>query len=564
MEKNYLELVELGIALGAERNIKRLVERILIGAKKMANADGGTLYILDEDQQVLHFAMVHNDTLNIALGGTTGHDIPFPPLNLYSLETGAPNFSNVATTVALQGKGVNIEDAYVCTDFDFSGTKAFDAGTGYRSKSFLTLPLKNHDDRVIAVLQLINSLDENGAIVPFSEAIERMIGAMSSQAAVALDNQALLEGQRNLLEALIKMLASAIDAKSPYTGGHCQRVPELAKIMAQAAISQTEGAYADFNLNEEQLYEIHIAAWLHDCGKLTTPDSVMDKATKLHTIYDRIHEIRTRFEVLRRDAEIHMLRQQLAGADKAATEQAFQATVAQLEDDFAFVANCNIGDEFMADADVLRLQKIAEIPWVRYFDRTLGLSWEEKQRFHDMPPAPAPAIEKLLEDKPFMMAGSINQGELYNLRIQRGTLTMEERQIINDHIVMTQHMLDQLPFPRALKQVPEIAGNHHEKMDGSGYPKGLRGEDMSVPARIMAIADVFEALTARDRPYKEPKSLSQALKILSFMVKDNHLDKDLFVLFVRSGAFRDYGARFLHPDQLDDVDTEALLASIDA
>ena len=274
---------------------------------------------------------------------------------------------------------------------------------------------------VIGVLQLINAQDDDGEVIPFASHIQPMVEALASQAAVAIDNQRLLQAQRDLLDSFIKVLARAIDAKSPYTGGHCERVPILAKMLAQAACDQTEGPFAGYTLNDEEWYELHLAAWLHDCGKVTTPEYVVDKATKLETIYDRIHEVRTRFEVLRRDAEIEMLRRQLAGEDKAATEAAFAARVAELEQQFAFVAEANIGGEFMAPDKIDRLQVIGAQTWTRYFDRSLGLSWEEATRLKDDPPAPAPAVEPLLQDRGDHRVGIYNRGELYNLSVQRGT-----------------------------------------------------------------------------------------------------------------------------------------------
>jgi HD-GYP domain-containing protein (c-di-GMP phosphodiesterase class II) len=551
------KLIAIGIALSAERNHDRLTESILLEAKDLTKADGGTLYLMSEDGESLAFKIMRNDTLNTALGGTTGQPVPFPPLALYHPETGAPNHHNVATHVALSGETVSIADAYEAAGFDFSGTKTFDAGTGYRSKSFLTIPLKNYSQEVIGVLQLINALNDDGAVVPFSADLQPLVEALASQAAVAIDNQHLIQSQRDLMDSFIKVLARAIDAKSPYTGGHCERVPVIAKMLAEAACAATDGPFADYTLSEDDWHELHLAAWLHDCGKVTTPEYVVDKATKLETIHDRLHEVRTRFEVLRRDAEIEMLRARLDGAETAAAEATFADRVAALEADFAFVAECNIGGEFMAPEKVERLKTIAGRTWTRYFDRTLGLSWEESERLKAAPPPPAPAVERVLEDRPDHHVGVYNRGEVYSLCVQRGTLTDEERKIINDHIVLTQEMLSQLPFPKHLKRIPAIAGNHHERIDGSGYPHGLTGDQMGVSEKIMAIADVFEALTAADRPYKTPKTVSECVRILSFMKADRHIDADLFTLFLTAGVHRAYADRFLRPEQLDEVDIAA-------
>jgi len=578
-EIRYRRLIDLGIALSAERHHDRLMELILSGAKELTNADGGTLYLHDEASQSLHFAIVLNDTLKIALGGTTGKPITFPPLKLYDAE-GNPNHKNVSTAAALSGSTVAIDDAYDAESYDFTGTKAFDANTGYRSRSFLTVPLKNHEGDVVGVLQLINARDHNGHVAPFPEESVSLVEALASQAAVALDNQMLLDAQKKLFTSFIEVIANAIDAKSPYTGGHCRRVPALTNMLTRAATEASHGIFADFDLTEDEWYELEVAGGLHDCGKVTTPEYVVDKATKLETIYNRIHEIRTRFEVVKRDAEIAYWKGLAEGGDGEQLAAERDARLAQLDADYAFVAECNVGGEFMAPEKVERLKKIGETTWLRTLDDTIGLSWEEAQRKPKEKPV-LPVLEHLLSDKaehvvphdkPAMQpdnqwgfkikppAQKFNLGELYNLSIARGTLTAEDRYHINDHIVQTIIMLEALPFPKALKRVPEWAGGHHEKLDGTGYPKGLTLDQMSIPARAMAIADIFEALTARDRPYKTPKKLSECVKILSFMKKDRHIDPDLFELFLTSGVYKDYAAQFLTPDQIDEVDIGQYLA----
>jgi len=575
---SFERLIEVGIALSAERDTNRLMEKILLEAKDLSNADGGTLYLRTEDNN-LKFEIMRTDSLKIALGGTTGKVITFPPVRLRDPATGKENRSNVASCAALTGKSINIPDAYQAKDFDFSGTRKFDQGTGYRSKSFLTVPMKNSQGEIIGVLQLLNALDrKTGEVIPFGDDIQPLIEALASQAAVALDNKQLLDAQKLLLDSFIELIASAIDAKSPYTGGHCQRVPELTKMLTKAACDVKQGPFADFTLNEEEWYELHISAWLHDCGKVTTPEYVVDKATKLETIYDRIHEVRTRFEVVKRDAEIAYLKALLEGKEDPEKLRArLGERLKKLDDDFAFIAQSNVGGEFMAPEKIDRVKEIAKIQWQRTLDDRIGIAHEEKKRKDRVPPPKLPVVESLLSDRedhiiyreeaePAAAADNqfgfkldvpqhkFNLGEVYNLCIARGTLTAEERFKINDHIVQTIIMLGQLPFPKHLKRVPEYAGGHHEKMDGTGYPKKLNKNDMSIPARIMAIADIFEALTAADRPYKAPKKLSESIKIMSFMKKDAHIDPDLFELFLTSGVYKDYADRFLDPSQIDDVD----------
>ena len=519
-------LLKVGTALSAEKDGTHLLEMILQEAKNIAFADGGTLYIRIDDDQ-LGFEIMLNDTLGIHTGGTSGVPVILPPLPLYN-RRGEPNLDKVAVCAAIQGKTINIPDAYTNTDFEFSGTRAFDKQTGYRSQSFLTVPMKNSEGEVIGVLQLINALNPvTKEIGVFSASEQELVESLASQAAVALDNQRLHEDQRHLFDALIKLVATAIDDKSPYTGGHCRRVSELTMMLADATVMTQEGVLKDFTLTKEGRYELEVAGWLHDCGKITTPEFVIDKATKLETIFDRIQLMDTRFEVLKRDAEIAMLREQLAAqargetVDIKALEKKFAQQIESLNEDREFLRQCNRGGEFMSYALKERVLHIAQHRWV------------------------TPAGKK---------AYFLSEEEVYNFTITKGTLTPEERKVINSHIDVTIDMLNALPYPKYLKNVPEYAGGHHEHMDGSGYPKGLTGDKMSIPARIMGISDVFEALTATDRPYKKPMPLSQALTILGRMKEDKHIDPDLFDVFIHERVYLQYAKNFLAPEQIDEFD----------
>ncbi|MDP6932293.1 MAG: HD domain-containing phosphohydrolase [Myxococcota bacterium] len=515
----------VGIALAAENDSDRLMELILLEAKALCRADAGTLYLRSE-QDTLCFTIMHTDSLGVAMGGTTGKDIRLPPIPLFDPETGRPNHHNVASHAVLLKQSVNIPDAYDYEgDLDFSGTRSFDLHNNYRSKSFLTIPLCNQKNRVLGVLQLINAKGPEGELIPFSAGLQETVETLASQAAVILDNKLLVDAQAALLESFIKLIAEAIDAKSPYTGAHCGRVPVLTEMLARAACDSLSPPFTDFVLSDEEWYELHIAAWLHDCGKVTTPVHVMDKATKLETIFDRIEVVRARFEVLRREVEVDRLEGRLRGDEPAAVDARAQAELAQIEDDLAFLETVNLGGEYLDEEKKGRVRQIGARSVVQG-----GVA-----------------------------CALLGPEEVDNLCISRGTLNREERIVINGHMSQTIKMLQKLPFPRHLKRVPEYAGGHHEKMDGSGYPRGLYAGDMSIPARIMAIADVFEALTAQDRPYKPGKTLSQAMRIMGFMKKDNHLDPHLFDLFVRSGIFREYGARFLPEELLDEVDVQSLL-----
>jgi HD-GYP domain-containing protein (c-di-GMP phosphodiesterase class II) len=523
-------LYRVGVALSAEQDRDRLVERILLEAKDLTRADGGTVYLAVEERpegargerrptaRHLRFAMVRNDTLGIAQGGTTGVAITLAPVPLFD-ESGQPNHKNVASHCAITQRSVNVADAYAEPGFDFSGTKAFDLQTGYRSQSFLTIPMVSAEGRVIGVLQLINARDEDGAVVPFDGRQQEIVEALASQAAIALDNQQLLAGQKALLESFIQLIANAIDAKSPYTGGHCTRVPIITEMLARAACDALEGPFKDFQLSSEEWYELRIASWLHDCGKVVTPIHVMDKATKLETIHDRIETVRLRFQLRRMEFELAFARE---GGDRAILDEQLR----QLDDDLAFIVHANVGGEFLSPEKQARIRAIAATPV------TVGGK----------------------------VTALLSEDEAKNLCISRGTLNDDERVIINGHMVQTIRMLEALPFPRNLQRVPEIAGGHHEKMDGSGYPRGIWASDLSLPARMMAIADVFEALTAQDRPYKSAKTLSETMRIMSFMKRDNHLDPQLFDLFVTSGIYRTYADKYLPAELVDPVDEAALLA----
>ncbi|MEO5332803.1 MAG: GAF domain-containing protein [Magnetococcus sp. YQC-5] len=571
------KLVALGVSLAAERDIDALLENILLGAKSLTHADAGTLYLSTKDD-CLKFSIVRTDSLGIAMGGAGKKPAFMPAVSMY--KDGKPNHHNIASHAALSAETVVVEDAYDCQAFDFSGVLEFDRGTGYRSQSFLTVPLKPRQGKVIGVIQLINAMDPTtGKVVPFDPEVITFVEALAAQAAMTLDNQMLLQAQKDLFNSFIRLIAAAIDAKSPYTGGHCERVPELARLLAHAVCNTKHEGFADFTMSEDEMQEMHIASWLHDCGKVTTPEYVVDKATKLEGIYNRIHEVRMRFEVLHRDAEIACLRGiQHDWQAREQLEEEMEAQQAALQEEFAFIARCNVGGEFMTAADKERIKHLAQRVWIRHFDDSLGLSYAELKRKgvgKGFSQALIGVPEPLLADKPehiiprerdnksrdenlgIQMSAPqhlYNMGEIYNLCIERGTLTSEERYKINEHAVQTLAMLENLPFPDTIARVPEFAGAHHETMQGTGYPRKLKREEMSVPARIMAIADVFEALTATDRPYKEPKTLSQAIKIMSFMKKDGHIDPDLFEIFLKEGVYQHYARKFMEPAQIDHVE----------
>lgn len=510
-------LLETGRALSAEKDIDALMEQILDTAMRLSHADGGTLYRCQDDQQ-LAFSILRNHSLNIHMGGKSGIDVSISPLPLYI--DGVADHSRVVCHSVHSRKTIHIEDVYAADEFDFSGTRQSDLQLGYRSQSILTVPLKNHESEIIGVLQLINAKDPaSNAIIPFSQTAIMIVEALASQAAVSLTNRLLINQLTMLFESFIGLVNHAIDDKSPYTSGHCGRVPELTLMIADAVNQCAVGPLKDFRMTDADRYELQIAGLLHDCGKITTPVHVVDKATKLETIFDRIALLDQRAEIITRDLDIRHLKGDI-DANQIHTAKA------QLEEDCAFLRRSNKGGEFMSPDDLQRIRDIAgRYPWT----------------------------DKSGDLQPFL-----SDDEIRNLTIQAGTLTAEERQTINRHIEVTISMLEKLPWPKHLKNVVEYASAHHERMDGKGYPRGLTRDQMSVQARCMAIADVFEALTATDRPYKSPKSLSETLQIMGRMRLDHHLDPDLFDIFIWARVYERYARQFLDPSQIDLVDVSQI------
>jgi len=516
------QLINIGISLSAEKNTERLLEHILVSAQDLTHADGGTLYLLQEND-TLTFEMMRTRSLNITLGGSTHEPVQLSPISLFD-DQGKPNNKTIAAFAALTGEVINIENAYNEQGFNFQGTKDYDKKTGYHSKSFLTLPMKNHDNQIIGILQLINAIDtQTGEVISFSRENQRLAESFASQAAIALTNHQLLDDLRTLLEHFIEVIASAIDEKSAYTGGHCRRVPEIAVLLAKAVDHADKGVFADLHFSDQEFYELKIAALMHDCGKITTPIHVVDKATKLETIFDRIKLIETRFALLKRDAEIMLLQEVMSSTneEQQALRQNYETLLTTLDEELDFLRRSNIGGEYMAEGKQQRVNEIAKRQY-----RDINGDWQ-------------PLLTK---------------EEAYNLCIAKGTLTTEERDVINHHMQSTINMLEKLPFPKHLENVPEIAGGHHETMDGKGYPRGLTRDEMSVQARIMGIADIFEALTAADRPYKKAMPVSQALKILGNMKLESHIDPDLFDVFLHEKVYEEYARDFLTKEQVDNFD----------
>jgi HD-GYP domain-containing protein (c-di-GMP phosphodiesterase class II) len=516
-------LNEIGIALSAEQNLDRLLEMILEEARSFSRADGGTLYTVDHERQCLDFAIVQNESMHIRMGGA-GQPITWPSVPL--LVEGTPNYANVSSYVALTGEIVNIPDVYTAEGFDFSGPRKYDATTGYRSRSMVVIPMRNKEDEIIGVLQLINALDPGtGEVLPFSDNDVALVSSLASQAAVALTNVRLYQDLERLFESFIVTIATAIDEKSPYTAGHIRRVQELTMAIAAAINRESDGVFKEFRFSGDELNELRIASWLHDVGKIITPEYVVDKKTKLETIIDGVDLVAARFDLLRKEARIRNLEAKLAlyaGNDPPPDALAeLDARLAEEErrlcEERDFVVRCNQPGEYLGEENRARLREIA---------------------------AKRGEIDGC--ETPYL-----TDDELTDLSVVKGSLNDREREIIMNHALVTMKMLKCLPFPRRLRHVPEYASYHHEKLDGTGYPFRLRGDQLPLQTRIIAIADIFEALTAKDRPYKRPMSIAETLKIMEFMKKDGHIDADILELFVRDEIYRDYAERELDDCQPD-------------
>ncbi|MBL7250441.1 GAF and HD-GYP domain-containing protein [Alloalcanivorax marinus] len=499
-------LLRVARQINVQSDLAPLARTVLKEALGLARAEAGVLWLRREEQ--------HGEWLECAGQALDGEDPGADPgpdqprLSLDEAGAGHPAARTVHRGGVLHLTGAALDEA--------DHTRLV-PGLVTRVVSLLLVPLTNHEGRVVGVLQLVNARGEAGA-GPFPVRTRALLEALGGYAGIALNNLMLVQELKDLLDAFVKVFARAIDAKSSHTSAHCERVPLLTELLARAACDDAT-AFADFQLDEDEWYELRVAAWLHDCGKLAIPDSVLDKATKLHGLHDRIELVAARFSAVRSEVERHYLRDCLESPDREAEHRRRrQEDIDALEADLAFLERINIGGETMAAEDVARVRRIAERPWVDARGETRPL---------------------------------LSDDEVANLCITRGTLTEEERRIINSHMDVTLDMLESLPFPRKLRRVPEYAGGHHERMDGTGFPRGLTREQMSIPARIMAIADVFEALTARERPYKTPLKISEALGIMQRMRDNRHLDPDLYRLFLDAGVWRDYARAALDPEQLD-------------
>lgn len=532
------KLTELSLELSSNHDIPLLLEHILRTAQSITHADGGTLYRLSKDKHSLDFYIAINHSLNMYLGGVHGKQVDFASLPLRDA-SGQANLQAVASYAANYKLAVNIQDVYATDLFNFSATREFDQRQHYRTRSLLTVPMHDHEGELVGVLQLINAT-EQGQLTSFSVTDQRFIEALASQAAIAITNQHLIAQLENLFTSLVHLINIGIDEKSPHTGRHCQLVPELTMLLAQAVHDADYGRYAGFRMTERDRKELWMAGILHDCGKISTPVHVVEKSTKLQTLFDRIALIESRFAALRSQRQCAALARQCelqqqvlqAALEPGALSEALARQQTQLHDelasldaDLALLKRVNIGAERMQQADLDAVARIAQLEW---------------------------------RDASGQIQPMLTADELENLSVKAGTLTAAERQVINNHIVITIKMLEALPWPKHLQNVPEFAGGHHERMDGKGYPRGLNASQMSVQARVMAIADIFEALTAKDRPYKVGKTLTESLHILGQFSLNGHIDPDLFDIFVRQRVYLRYAEAYMDPAQIDEVDLQAI------
>ena len=599
-DQTLFDILEIAAAISGASELRSLLHLILRKARAVTAADAGSIFLVEKADPAPFWA----DSVNPNMAYGEGDRLWFAVSQNDSLDDGIEDKvldirfpitpDRLVGWCALHGDVLNLADVYALDPtLPYQFDSSVDRQLGYRAVSMLTVPLRLASGEVVGVLQLINRKRDPSAVItpdtavgvtkPFDSFDQQLIESLSSLAAVSVERTRLIDAQDKLIDSIISLLAGAIDAKSPYTGGHCERVPRLAVMLAEAAEAVREGPLASFRFGSAEAWrEFRTGAWLHDCGKVTTPEYVVDKATKLEMNGNRIHEIRTRFEVLWRDAEIERLQGLLGGGDPDALDHAFKERQQTLQEQFSFVAQCNLGAEFFDQEKVQALREIGAQGWMRHFDDSLGLAWEEQQRrqAHEPSGDVLPAPQQLLMDQPWhcvpreqidrhdsrhgfkvdVPENLFNYGELHNLCISRGTLTEEERYKINDHIMQTIVMLDALPFPPGLARVPEYAGTHHEALTGTGYPRRLAADRLSVPSRIMAIADIFEALTASDRPYKRAKSLSVSIEILAGFRDRGHIDPDLFDLFLTSGVYLKYAEQFMKPDQIDPVDLNRFLS----
>lgn len=521
---NLQKLVDIGISLSKEKNIDILLEKILTEAREISNSDGGTLYLMSDDESKLQFRIIQNTSMNIFIGASKVSQNKYFPVKLFDPVTGQKNLNNVSAVCALKGETIIIDDAYTNTKYDFSGAKGFDKKYNYYSKSFLNVPMKDHKNKVIGVLQLLNPI-ESKKIINYNKNIIKLIESLASQASIALTNQLLINEQKQLFKSFIQLVSEALEKKDATTGGHCNRVPNITMLIADAINLDNKDKFKDFKFKNDEMEELFVAGWLHDFGKVATPEHIMNKSTKLEGLYDKIDNISIRFEVLKRDIKIKYYTLMNNNSETSKLKSEMTDKLNLIDEDLNFLKNCNMGGEFMSNELKERVKIISQYQ-IMYNNKLQNILSSEEIDF---------------------------------LTISKGTLSADDRVIMNRHVELTYELLNKLPYPKHLKKVPFYAGCHHEKINGKGYPNGYKGDELPLQARVIALADVFEGLTAPDRPYKEGYKLSKAMKILKHMTQDNEIDKDIFNLFIKQKIYLKYANENINSSQIDEINEEDLL-----
>ncbi len=511
-------LTEIGLSLSSKKELDDIFDMILQESLFFTNADGATIYTLSENKKYLNFEVVYNRTLNINLSRLKGN-LNWEPIPLYD-ENGFPLMKTQAAYVAHTGEIKNYDDIYEQDQFETTGTKQYDKKNNYRTKSILALPLKSHENDVIGVIQLINPINEKGEIDIFSNEDIHVINSLASLAGIALNNRQLIKGLENLILQFVSSIASAIDRKSKYTGAHIQRVAEISKDLVNI-IQKDNERFSQKKFTHEEIQEIGLAALMHDFGKIITPEFIMDKSTKLEAIIDKISLIEERcdfiIDIINKDKEIAKL--------KNKPTENLDKIISEINYFKVWIEIMNGGTEFMND-DLVR--KLEEIYRFRYISN-------KKEYF-------------ILTDD-----------EYEKLSVRKGTLTKDEIVRMQEHAQISYNILSSITFPKKYKNIPIYASLHHEKLNGKGYPFHYKAEQIPFQARIIAIADIFEALTATDRPYKKGKTIEETLTILAKMAKNNEIDSDILDALIDTNYIFNYFERFFHKKyRPEDIDIDSI------
>ena len=490
--KELREIVDIGIALTTEKNKNRLLEMILKKAMEISNCDAGTLYLYTEEG--LEFKIMKTLSQGVSKG-ENGEKIDLPPVPLKE--------ENVCAYSAIHNELINIADVYHSERFDFSGPKKYDAITGYRTRSMIVIPMADAEGELVGVLQLMNSKDRDGNVIPFTEDAEFVLRSMGSQAAVSVSNMKYMEEIKKQLHSFVSAFATAVDERTPYNGSHTRKVAVYAVILADYVNKMYEQGKCDEFFDENRKDQLHLSAALHDIGKMIIPLSVMNKATRLDGGLVKIEE---RFKLLKAYYEIDFLKGKI-------TKELFDEKIQYLNDSLAFITEIdNAG--FMPDEKIARVEEIAA---------------------------------NVYENEEGTKLSYLTEVERDCLSIRRGTLTQEEREIMESHVVMTHKILNKVHFSKNYSKVNFFASTHHEALNGTGYPNHLTAEDLEMESRILAVVDVFDALTCTDRPYKKPMPKERAFAILHDMANKEGKLEDRLVTWLEEAMEE------IDMDKIDDM-----------